>query len=102
MQRGVTPGGSSQSGSRSCAHCGGALVRSHREYAGGGASVDVLRCGGCGRTVTTGPRQDSQRLRPTGRSRRHQPVDEGPPPNPVLDADVARRLRRDLAGDTDG
>jgi hypothetical protein len=102
VQRGVTPGGSGPPESRSCAHCGGALVRSHREYAGGGASADVLRCRGCGRTVSTAPRQDSERQRPVGRSRRHQPVDEGPPPNPVLDPDLATRLLSELGDQAGG
>ena len=93
MQRGVT---SPSDGDRpACTRCGGVLVRSHREYAGGGASRDVLRCRDCGATTTRAARPDADRARDGGRggrSRRHQPVDEGPPSNPVLDPQTARRL----------
>ncbi|HEY7928124.1 MAG TPA: hypothetical protein VIG86_12000 [Candidatus Dormibacteraeota bacterium] len=48
----------------------------------------------------TGPiRSDAgRRAATTGRSRRHQPVDEGPPTNPVLDPELARRLLEELGG----
>ncbi|MHB8717466.1 MAG: hypothetical protein ACYDAC_01045 [Candidatus Dormibacteria bacterium] len=92
MQRGVTP--PSDGGGGGCGRCGGSLFRSHREYAGGGASRDVLRCRDCGATSTSAPTADADRRRAAspGRSRRHRPVVEGPPPNPVLDAATARRL----------
>ena len=74
---------------------------SHREYAGGGATVAVMRCRACGATVRGGARNDAdaaaERAR-AGRSRRHRPVDDGPPSNPVLDPEVARRLLQDLGG----
>jgi hypothetical protein len=72
---------------------------SHREYAGAGSSTVVLRCASCGRTATGSTSSDAdRRAASTGRSRRHQPVDEGPPPNPVLDPEVARRLLEELGG----
>jgi hypothetical protein len=72
---------------------------SHREYAGAGNSTAVLRCASCGRTATGSTRADADRRAPdAGRSRRHQPIDEGPPPNPVLDPEVARRLLEELGG----
>lgn len=56
-----------------------------------------MRCSACGHTVTGAPRTDLDRTDSNrGRSRRHQPVDEGPPSNPVLDPDLARRLLEDL------
>jgi hypothetical protein len=71
---------------------------SHREYAGAGSSTVVLRCASCGRTAAGSTSSDAQRRANTGRSRRHQPIDEGPPPNPVLDPEVARRLLDELGG----
>jgi hypothetical protein len=72
---------------------------SHREYAGAGSSTVVLRCASCGRTVTGPARSDAdRRAANVGRSRRHQPVDEGPPANPVLDPELARRLLEELGG----
>jgi hypothetical protein len=59
----------------------------------------VLRCASCGRTVSTAARSDAdRRAAGPGRSRRHQPVDEGPPTNPVLDPQTARRLLEELDG----
>jgi hypothetical protein len=59
----------------------------------------VLRCAACGHSLRGATRSDADRQpRNRGRSRRHQPVDEGPPTNPVLDAEVARRLLEDLGG----
>jgi predicted Zn finger-like uncharacterized protein len=88
-----------RSGPRPCPNCGAPLRVSHREYAGGGASTVMLRCAACGHTLRGATRSDADRqpgIR--GRSRRHQPVDEGPPSNPVLDADVARRLLEEMGG----
>ena len=90
MQRGVTP--PSDAARRACPRCGGALVRSHREYAGRGESRDVRRCRDCGNTVTGAARADAAGDGRGGRSRRHQPVNDGPPSNPVLDEETARRL----------
>jgi hypothetical protein len=72
---------------------------SHREYAGGGTSSVVLRCTACGHTVTGGAGSDADRAAAKGgRSRRHRPVDEGPPTNPVIDPEMARRLLEELDG----
>jgi hypothetical protein len=99
MQRGVASGGRDQSSLRPCPHCAGVLRASHREYVGAGSSTTVLRCTSCGRTVTGPIRSDAgRRAATTGRSRRHQPVDEGPPTNPVLDPELARRLLEELGG----
>lgn len=86
-----------------CPQCGAALRTSHREYAGRGASVTVLRCAACGRTVSSEARPDADRRTAdgragNGRSRRHAPVDEGPPSNPVLDPGLAARLLKGLEG----
>lgn len=73
---------------------------SHREYAGGATSAVVLRCSACGHTQKEAARSDADRSPAPGggRSKRHRPVDEGPPPNPVLDPELARRLLEDLGG----
>jgi hypothetical protein len=72
---------------------------SHREYAGAGSSTAVLLCTACGRPVTGSTRSDAdRRAANVGHSRRHQPVDEGPPANPVLDPELARRLLEELGG----
>jgi hypothetical protein len=84
---------------RPCPNCGAPLRVSHREYAGGGASTVMLRCAACGHRLRGATRRDADRQPSNrGRSRSHQPVDEGAPPNPVLDADVARRLLEELGG----
>jgi hypothetical protein len=84
---------------RPCPRCGGGLRISHREYSGAGSSTVVLRCAACGHSLSGAARADADR-EPTngGRSRRHLPVDDGPPTNPVLDPEVARRLLEDLRG----
>jgi hypothetical protein len=98
MQRRVATRDADRPPPRPCPHCGGALRTSHREYAGAGSSTTVLRCSSCGRVVTGAPRSDAERsAQGTGRSRRHQPVDEGPPSNPVIDPELARRLLEDLS-----
>jgi hypothetical protein len=72
---------------------------SHREYAGRGTSSVVLRCSACGHTVTGSAGNDEERAAAKrGRSRRHLPVDEGPPTNPVIDPELARRLLEDMDG----
>lgn len=70
---------------------------SHREYAGAGNSTAVLRCPACGHAVRGTTASDADRPR-TGsvRSKRHAPVDEGPPTNPVIDPELARRLLDEL------
>lgn len=97
MQRGVA---SPATTPRACPQCGGALRASHREYAGAGSSVTVWRCGQCGRILKSAPRSDSDRQGSAKRaSRRHAPVDEGPPSNPVIAPDLAARLLDQLGGD---
>ncbi|TMF16129.1 MAG: hypothetical protein E6I33_04815 [Chloroflexi bacterium] len=59
-----------------CSSCGGELRFSHREYAGRGLQAVIRRVVGAER----------------GRRRQRPGIDEGAPPNPVLDAATARRL----------
>jgi hypothetical protein len=97
VQRDIESRGRDRSPPRPCPQCGGVLRVSHRQYAGAGSSTTVLRCTSCGGTVTGSTRADAERRSSNvGRSRRHQPVDEGPPPNPVLDPELARKLLDDL------
>jgi hypothetical protein len=71
---------------------------SHREHAGGRRSRAVLRCRGCGLTVTTAATEaDDSATR--GRSKNRAPVNEGPPHNTVLDDATARLLRQALGED---
>jgi hypothetical protein len=74
-----------------CPQCGAALRFSHIEYAGRGQEVAVRRCSSCGAVVRGEPRP---RPASGGRSKRRPraPLDEGPPANPVIDAEIARRL----------
>jgi hypothetical protein len=104
---------------RVCPGCGAALRFSHRAYAGGGRSVDVLQCGGCGLTyrgaerdaaeaerlrseqATARRERREERERAAGATARRQgsgrrPLDEGAPDNPVIDEETARRLREQL------
>ncbi len=92
MQRGVSGGDERPTGGRACELCGGPLRTSHRRYAGLGMTTAVLRCGACGHTVEGPTRHVAERDAGRTRSRRHRPVDEGPPSNPVLDPETARRL----------
>jgi predicted Zn finger-like uncharacterized protein len=102
VQRRVSAGDGDRTdrmGPRPCPQCGAALRVSHRVYAGAGASTVVLRCAACGHSLQGTTRSDADREPSNGgRSRRHQPVDEGPPPNPVLDPDLARRLLEEMGG----
>jgi len=74
---------------------------SHREHAGGRQSRAVLRCRGCGLTVTTAA-TEADVSADHGRSKRHRPIDEGPPENAVLDDATARLLRQALGEDDAG
>lgn len=97
MQRNVEPRAGDRTPRPPCPRCGADLRTSHREYAGAGSSTVVLRCGACGHTVRGAVRSDAERQeRDRGRSKRHRPVDEGPPTNPVIDPELARRLVEDL------
>jgi hypothetical protein len=72
---------------------------SHREYTGAGTSRTVSLCSACGHTVREAARSDADRAPGNrGRSGRHRPVDEGPPTNPVIDPELARRLLDELGG----
>ena len=75
-----------------CPICNAALYLSHVEYGGRGSEVPVLRCSSCGNVVRgqSRPRQARAANRSTRRPR--APIDEGPPANPVIDPEVARRL----------
>ena len=98
MQRQVTDSDGHPHPGAPCPRCGGRLVTSHREYAGAGRSRVVQRCSACGHTQGLTARPDAERVAAggRGRSRRHQPVDEGPPTNPVIDPELARRLLEEL------
>jgi len=81
-----------------CPLCGAELRFSHRQYAGAGRSVAVLRCLGCGGVVQGAARQDHDR--PPARPRRQRPLPEGgQPDNFVLDPATADRLLRSLQGE---
>jgi predicted Zn finger-like uncharacterized protein len=99
VQREVPAGLGDGGQPRPCPHCRAPLRVSHRTYAGAGSSTVMLRCTACGHSVTGATRSDAERGSANrGRSRRHQPVDEGPPTNPVIDREVARRLLEELGG----
>jgi hypothetical protein len=76
-----------------CPLCGAELRFSHREYAGRGASVAVLRCAACGATARGGEHADRDRSMPP---RRRPLPDAGQPDNYVLDSATADRLLRSL------
>lgn len=65
---------------------------SHVEYAGRGLEVLVMRCSACGAVARGQPRPRRQQAPQRSRRRERAPVDEGPPANPVIDAETARRL----------
>jgi uncharacterized protein with PIN domain len=76
---------------RRCSKCGGDLRFSHREYAGKGMSAAVLRCAGCGDVIHDTARESAP-VQQRHTSKRHRDLDAGPPPNPVLDPEIAARL----------
>jgi len=90
---------------RPCASCGGALRRSHVAYLGGGQEAVVSRCESCGATSQgpSRPRNEGADDRAArgrgGRHRERRPLDGGAVENPVLDADMARRLRERFGGE---
>ena len=71
---------------------------SHREYAGKGSVAPVWLCTACGALAREAARPAEPRDAAASR-RKRQPVDEGPPPNPVTSPDVAAKLLRDPASD---
>ena len=78
-----------------CPLCGGELRFSHREYAGSGRSVAVLRCRICGGVVRG--QAGTDRDRPGQTTGRRRPMPEGgQPDNFVLDPAIADRLLRSL------
>lgn len=89
-------------GNRGCRLCGAPTRFSHTAYVRAGESVALYVCTSCGTAFRGGVRggdQDGRGPRPGGRPSRRPPVDEGPPANPVIDEDMARRLREALGGE---
>ena len=87
---------------RKCPLCGGDLRFSHVEYAGRGQQQVVWRCRACGNVERSAPRarDEGEERRPAARAK--PAVDEGPPANTVLDADLAKRLLESLRENGDG
>ena len=75
-----------------CPNCNAALYFSHVEYGGRGSEVPVLRCSGCGNVIRGQSRPRQARSADRSSRRARAPIDEGPPANPVLDSETARRL----------
>ena len=75
-----------------CPRCGATMRLSHVEYAGHGLEAPVRRCPDCGDVVRGAARAKQSRSAQRSSRRAKAPVDEGPPPNPVLDLETARRL----------
>ena len=93
---------------RVCPSCGGEVRFSHLAYLGRGERAAVQVCRGCGLAYRGGVRDAGAEPATGGRggrgkagaaaqpqpSRRRRPLpDEGAPDNPVLDEDLAARLR---------
>ena len=82
-----------QEGRPRCPDCGAELRFSHVEYAGRGREAAVRRCPACGAVVRGAPQAKRSRTgSDRSERRRRAPIDEGPPANPVLDPELARRL----------
>lgn len=75
-----------------CPNCKAALSFSHVEYGGRGSEVPVMRCSGCGNVVRGQSRPRQARSQQRSSRRERAPIDEGPPANPVIDPEIARRL----------
>ncbi|MFZ0995110.1 MAG: hypothetical protein WAO09_03900 [Candidatus Dormiibacterota bacterium] len=71
--------------------CGQRTRWSHLQYLGSGRSAPVHVCIGCGRAFRGGAAEESPR-KAAPRSRKPLPAG-GPPDNPVLDQQVAAKLR---------
>jgi len=71
--------------------CGQRTRWSHLQYVGKGRSAAVYICVGCGRAFRGGAAEASAR-KSEPRSRKPLPTG-GPPDNPVLDQEVAAKLR---------
>ncbi|HEX6538195.1 MAG TPA: hypothetical protein VF155_03335 [Candidatus Dormibacteraeota bacterium] len=79
-----------------CPRCGAAMRLSHVEYAGRGLEAAVRQCPACGEVARGAPRERQARSARRASRRARAPLDEGPPVNPVIDPETARRL---LSGD---
>ncbi|MGC2191681.1 MAG: hypothetical protein WA751_05055 [Candidatus Dormiibacterota bacterium] len=75
--------------------CGQRTRRSHLQYLGRGRSAPVYMCSGCG-LVYRGSEGEGARQPAPPKSHRPLPQ-EGPPENPVLDDEVAAKLRQLLS-----
>lgn len=75
-----------------CPRCGATMRLSHLEYAGRGLEAPVRRCPACGEVVRGAARAKQSPSANRSSRRARAPVDEGPPANPVLDPETARRL----------
>lgn len=75
-----------------CPECRAVLRFSHIEYAGRGQEIAVRRCTSCGAVVRGQPRPRQAKTGGRSERRARAPLDEGPPANPVIDPEVARRL----------
>ncbi len=92
MSRDRPPSPAPERRAPACPECGGELRFSHVEYASRGLERSVRRCAACGSVVRGEPQPKRQRSGERPPRRAKAPVDEGPPSNPVLDSDTARRL----------
>lgn len=75
-----------------CTECRAVMHFSHVEYAGRGLEAVVMRCPACGAVARGQPRPRRQQAPGRSKRRERAPVDEGPPSNPVIDPEMARRL----------
>jgi len=75
--------------------CGGRVRWSHLRYLGRGRSAPIYTCVGCGLVYRGNAGEDSRQ--PASFKRRAPLPAEGPPENPVLDEEVAARLRHLLS-----
>ncbi len=76
--------------------CGQRIRWSHLQYLGRGRSGPLYVCAGCG-LVYRG-REEAGALAPAVARKRRPLPEEGPPLNPVLDEEIAAKLRQLLEG----